>query len=105
LEQYFLTAKGPAAVEPWHSLLVKNTPGALPPEIPVFVAQGAKDQIVRPAVTQAYVATLCGAGSKVKLLTMPDIGHGRAAQASTLAAVDWMTDRFAGKSPPDDCGR
>ena len=92
-------------MEPWHALLVKNTPGPLPPEIPVFVAQGAKDQIVRPAVTQAYVASLCAAGSKVKMLTMPEIGHGRAAQAATLPAVDWITARFAATPPPDDCTR
>jgi len=104
LEQYFLTAKGLADLEPWHSLLAKNTPDTLLPEIPVFVAQGSRDLIVRPKVTQDYVAKLCSAGSNVKMLTLPNIGHGRAAQASTLAAVDWMTDRFDGKSPPDDCG-
>ena len=105
LEQHFLTAKRPADLDPWHSLLVKNTPGTLLPEIPVFVAQGAQDLIVRPKVTQDYVATLCSAGSKVRMLALPDIGHGRAAQASAIAAVDWMTDRFDGKSPPDACGR
>jgi len=105
LEQYFLTVKGPADLEPWHSLLAKNTPDTLLPEIPVFVAQGEQDLIVRPKVTQDYVTKLCSAGSKVRMLTLPNIGHGRAAQASALAAVDWMTDRFDGKSPPDDCGR
>jgi acetyl esterase/lipase len=105
LEQYFLTAKGPAHIEPWRSLLVKNTPGALPPEIPVFIAQGAKDLIVRPEVTQTYETKLCNAGSKVRMLTLPNIGHGRAAQVSTLAAVNWMTDRFASRPPPDDCKR
>jgi pimeloyl-ACP methyl ester carboxylesterase len=103
LEQYFLSAKSPGDVEPWHSLLTKNTPDTLLPEIPVFVAQGTQDLIVRPKVTQDYVATLCSAGSKVRMLILPNIGHGRAAQASAPAAVDWMTDRFAGKSPPDDC--
>jgi len=105
LEQYFLTAKGPADLEPWHSLLAKNTPDTLLAEVPVFVAQGAQDLIVRPKVTQDYVATLCSAGSKLRMLILPNIGHGRAAQASALAAVDWTTDRFAGKSPPDDCAR
>jgi pimeloyl-ACP methyl ester carboxylesterase len=105
LEQYFLTAKGPADLEPWRSLLAKNKPDTLDPEIPVFIAQGARDLIVRPKVTQDYVTKLCGAGSNVTMLTLPNIGHGRAAQASTLAAVEWMTDRFDGKSPPDDCGR
>jgi pimeloyl-ACP methyl ester carboxylesterase len=105
LERYFLSVKRPADLEPWHSLLAKNTPDTLLPEIPVFVAQGALDLIVHPKVTQDYVATLCSAGSKVRMLNLPNIGHGRAAQASALSAVDWMTDRFAGKSPPDDCRR
>ena len=102
-EELRAVAKSPGDVEPWHSLLTKNTPDALLPEIPVFVAQGAQDLIVRPKVTQDYVANLCRAGSKLRVLTVPNIGHGRAAQASAPAAVDWMTDRFAGKSPPDDC--
>jgi hypothetical protein len=36
-------------------------------------------------------------------MILPNIGHGRAAQASTIAAVNWMTDRFASEAPPDDC--
>jgi pimeloyl-ACP methyl ester carboxylesterase len=103
LEQYFLTVKGPAEIEPWRSLLANNTPGALPADVPVFLAQGDKDAIVRPEVTRSYAAGLCRGGSKVEMLTMPDIGHGRAAQASTLSAVGWMTDRFAGANPPDNC--
>src|SRR6202034_904103 len=105
LEKSFLTTKHPSDVEPWHSLLAKNSPGALPPELPVFLAQGTDDVIIRPKVTQDYAAALCGAGSKVRILLMPNIGHGRAAQASTLAVLDWTSDRFAGKPAPDDCSR
>jgi len=105
LEQYFLTVKDPAQAEPWRSLLEQNSPGLLPPAIPIFLAQGTNDQIIRPAVTQAYMDKLCKAGSKVRLVMLPGIGHGRAAQASTMEAVNWLTDRFAGKIPPDDCGR
>jgi hypothetical protein len=105
LEQYFLTTKHPSDVEPWHTLLAKNSPGTLPAEIPVFRAQGADDDIIRPKVTQDYAAALCGAGSKVRIFSMPNIGHSRAAQASTQAVLDWMSDRFAGKPAPDDCSR
>jgi fermentation-respiration switch protein FrsA (DUF1100 family) len=104
LEQYFLTVDAPARIEPWRSLLEKNTPGALPPDIPVFVAQGTSDQIVRPEVTRDYIGKICKAGSKVKVLSLSNIGHARAAQASTMAAVNWMGDRFEDKPPPDDCG-
>src|ERR1700722_9341946 len=105
LEEHFLTTKHPSDVEPWHTLLVKNSPGALPPEIPVFLAQGTDDVIIRPNVTQDYAAALCGAGSKVRILLMPNIGHGRAAQASTEAVLEWTSDRFAGKDAPNACSR
>jgi pimeloyl-ACP methyl ester carboxylesterase len=105
LQQYFLTTKHPSDVEPWHSLLAENSPGALPPEIPVFLAQGTDDAIVHPDVTKDYDAKLCKAGSKVHMLLMPNIGHGRAAQASTQDMLEWTSDRFAGKPAPDDCAR
>ncbi len=104
LEQYFLSVKSPAEIEPWRSLLAKNTPGTLPPEIPVFLAQGDKDAVVRPEVTRTYAAELCQAGSNVEMLVMPNIGHGRAAQASTGVAVNWLSDRFAEAQPPNTCG-
>jgi pimeloyl-ACP methyl ester carboxylesterase len=105
LEQYFLTTKHPSEVEPWHSLLTENSPAALPPEIPVFLAQGTDDVIIHPDVTRAYANRLCKAGSKLQLLSMPNIGHGRAAQASTQAMLEWTADRFTGAPAPDDCAR
>src|ERR1700691_6486249 len=48
LEQYFLTTKHPSDIEPWRTLLTENSPGALPPEIPVFLAQGTDDVIIHP---------------------------------------------------------
>lgn len=105
LQQYFLTVPDPTKREPWRSLLEKNSVGTLPAGMPVFLAQGTVDQIIRPAVTRAYMGRLCKAGSPVKMVTLPNIGHGRAAQASTMAAVNWMTDRFAGKPAPNDCGQ
>jgi len=105
LEQNFLSVQHPSDVEPWHTLLAQNSPGALPSEIPVFLAQGTDDDIIHPKVTQDYAAKLCGAGSKVRILLMPNIGHSRAAQASTSALLDWAGDRFAGEPAPDDCSR
>src|SRR6202789_3637116 len=55
-ETYFLTTRHPSDVEPWHGLLAKNSPGTLPPELPVFLAQGTDDVIIRPRVTRANTA-------------------------------------------------
>jgi hypothetical protein len=36
---------------------------------------------------------------------MPNIGHGRAAQASTQAMLEWTGNRFAQTPAPDDCAQ
>ena len=81
----------------------ETTADVLPPHIAVVLAQGTIDQIIRPDVTKACMQRLCQAGSKVKMMWLPNIGHARAAQASTIAAVDWITAGFAGDAPANDC--
>jgi pimeloyl-ACP methyl ester carboxylesterase len=103
LQRHFLKVQKPSDLEPWSSLLKTNSAATLPTEIPVFLAQGTIDQIIQPAVTENYMKRLCAAGSKVKLVMLPNIGHGRAAQASTMDAVRWISDRFAGETAPSDC--
>ena len=103
LAKEFLTIKNPAKTQPWQSLLARNTPGALPRSIPVFLAQGTTDGLVRPQVTASYMQRLCRAGSRVQMLVMPNVGHGFAGRDSAAAAVSWMADRFADRPAPSDC--
>lgn len=103
LAKEFLTIANPAAIEPWKSLLTKNTPGALPPQIPLFLAQGTSDGLVRPQVTTNYMQKLCQAGSRVRMLIMPDVSHGFAGRDAADDAVNWIADRFAGRPVANDC--
>jgi acetyl esterase/lipase len=103
LAQTFLSIKNPATVEPWKSLLLRNSAGDLPADIPVFLSQGSSDGLVRPEVTEAYKGRLCKAGSKVKMLVLPGVSHGFAGYDSADAAAGWIADRFAGAAPPSDC--
>ena len=105
LEQNFLSVSSPTDIEPWQSLLVRNTAATLPANIPVFLAQGTTDTIIRPQVTEDYMQRLCIAGSRVRLLIMPGVGHGLAAERSAPTAVAWMADRFAGTPAPNNCER
>lgn len=105
LEVAFLRVKNLDDLEPWRSLLARNTPGVLPPEIPVFLSQGDADKLVRPEVTTDYMRRLCRSGSSVRMLVMPGVGHGLLARDSARAAVEWIADRFAGTAAPSDCGR
>jgi acetyl esterase/lipase len=105
LQNSFLRANDLATIEPWRGLLERNTPAPLPPQVPVFLAQGAVDQLVRPAVTSAYVRALCQNGSRVVVDVLPDVGHAFVAWVSANTAVAWMAARFDGEASPSDCGR
>jgi len=103
LDKAFLSVPDVAETEPWASLLARNTPGVLSADIPVFLAQGTKDQIVLPEVTRDYMRRLCMSGSAVELDVMAGVGHGFIAAKSAKAAVSWISDRFAGLPAPSDC--
>ena len=105
LEENFLSVPNIATVEPWHSLAAHNTPGVLPASIPLFLAQGTTDDIVRPDVTRAYMQRQCKAGGKVTMMWVQGVGHGLVARDSADTAVAWMMDRFAGRPAPSDCGK
>ncbi len=90
-------------VAPWKALLAKNSPGPTPAGMPVFLAQGTSDNIVRPAVTQAYADRLCARGTRLTLVPLKG-GHQETGGLAAKPMVEWLADRFAGKPPPSDCG-
>ncbi|RWM67919.1 MAG: alpha/beta fold hydrolase [Mesorhizobium sp.] len=103
LQQTFLTIPDITVVEPWRSLIERNSAAPLPEDIPAFLAQGTTDQVVRPSVTQAYMSALCRNGTAVKMLVIPEVGHAFIAHRSASQAMDWMADRLTGKPAPSDC--
>jgi acetyl esterase/lipase len=103
LAKAFLSVKNPATIEPWKSLLKSNSAGDVPVEIPIFIAQGTSDGLVRPEVTRAYKDRLCKNGNAVKLLQLPGVSHGFAGYDSADAAVDWIAERFKGAAAPSNC--
>jgi acetyl esterase/lipase len=104
LEKSFLRVDNLAEEEPWRRLLEENSPGPLPADIPVFLAQGSADGLVRPAITEAYRARLCRNGNRVEFVLMPGVGHPFIARDVAGAAVAWMAARFAGEPAPTNCG-
>jgi acetyl esterase/lipase len=104
LEKSFLRVDNLADREPWRRLLEENSPGLLAREIPVFLAQGSADRLVRASVTEAYRARLCQNGSKVDFVLLPGVGHTFVARDVSSAALVWIAARFAGEPPPTNCG-
>jgi hypothetical protein len=100
----FLTAN-PTKIEPWKSIMLKNSPGQAPAGAPVFLAQGTADTTVEPAITKQFGDHLCAQGAHVYFIELPGVTHTFAARDSSLAAIKWMEERFAGAPPPSSCGR
>jgi acetyl esterase/lipase len=102
LETKFLKVD-PVTYPPVKRIMDANSPGVLPRGMPVFIAQGTADDLVRPAITKAYVSSLCRGGARVKMYTMPGGGHVWAGRDSAAAAVEWIGRRFRGEKAPNDC--
>lgn len=100
----FLTAN-PTKIEPWMSIMTRNSPGGAPAGAPVFIAQGTADEIVRPRITKRFADHLCLAGTQVHMVLIEGVSHSFAGMDSARTAVDWMADRFRGRAPPSDCRR
>ena len=103
LAKAFLRSETFFARAPWAGLLARNTPGVMPRGVPLFIAQGTADDLVRPQVTQDYADRNCRAGRAVRMLWLPGVGHLLAARDGADAAVAWIGERFAGKAAPTDC--
>jgi pimeloyl-ACP methyl ester carboxylesterase len=103
LAKDFLMVTDISAAEPWKELLKRNTPDVPARQIPVFIAQGLGDDVVRPDVTISYVRRLCSNGSSVNFVTLPKVGHAFIARDTAKDAVQWMGGRFAGDAAPNSC--
>jgi len=105
LQRTFLKINDLSKVEPWRTLMIRNTPRRIPGEVPVFLAQGTADTLVNPAVTIQYATALCRRGVPIQLVSMPGVTHAFAARQSASLAVAWMADRFAEVPAPNACPR
>lgn len=91
-------------VEPWASLARRNSVSTGRFDVPLLIAQNAKDDLVAPAVTAAHVRALCRSGNAVRSIAISGDGHATSAKDSAAATLAWIADRFAGKPAPSDCG-
>jgi hypothetical protein len=80
----------------------KNIPGSTF-TMPIFIAQGDVDVIVRPAITKAYVAKLCAAGVTLTLKTYPGVGHFDVVDSSDHDVLAWMAAVRYGTPPTSTC--
>lgn len=92
-------------IEPWKSLARANSvdPARVPG--PLLLAQGDKDMIVAPTVTRKFAKAVCRNKTKLRWIEMRGTEHGASAKDSVGETLSWISARFDGAPPPDDCRR
>ena len=96
-------AADPTKTQPWADLLAANTPGAAKLGVPLFVAQGEADTLVRPPITAAFVAKECALGTPVTSKTFPGVDHGGIAFDAIPSLIPWLKAAEAGTPEPPTC--
>lgn len=102
LSTRFLTTP-PWEVDSWAELLAENVPGQRPTSAPVLVLQGEDDPLVRPAIQERWIDTICATGTDVEYRTYPGVGHIGAGHATAADAVEWSLARLAGAEARSTC--
>ena len=93
----------PTKVQPWRSIMDRNTPGRARVGAPVFIAQGTADTTVYPSITRSFVSHLCRQGTPVRFSEYSGVSHTFIGRDAAGEAIAWMSDRFAGRPPPNNC--
>jgi hypothetical protein len=94
-----------AELPPWQDLIRLNSLTSVPRTVPLFVAQGLRDEIISPATTRTFVRTVCRGGGRVHYVEYPAADHGETRRRSAAAAVAWIVSRLGHRPAPSDCER
>jgi pimeloyl-ACP methyl ester carboxylesterase len=96
--------KGNPTTNPaWHPHFVENSPVNPIRDMPLLVAQGLIDDLVRPEVTEEYVAQQCKDGVNVTLQKYPKAGHFSLRTIAAPDVADWMLARLDGQPATSNC--
>ena len=96
-------AREPDRVEPWRTWLRKNVPASHGIGVPILVAQGENDKLVRVATTNAYVRALCGHHERVAYDTMAHASHALVGFKARSRVRSWFADLVAGRPVRTTC--
>ena len=84
-------------------MLTENTPGQSPVGVPMLVAQGESDALVKPATTDQFVQKLCSSGELVQYHRYADIDHGLVGWRAVPAVIPFFAEVMAGRTPASTC--
>jgi acetyl esterase/lipase len=71
--------------------------------VPVFVAQGESDQLVKPSATTQYVKAVCAAGEHVAYKQYPGADHGSIAGVAEGDVLPFFAGALKGAPAAGAC--
>jgi hypothetical protein len=87
----------------WSARLGEDSPSTVARDIPLLVAQGLTDDLVRRAVTEAFVSGRCADGASIELDTYADTGHFALRATAAPSVAEWLLARLGGTPAPSGC--
>jgi dienelactone hydrolase len=96
-------ARDPLSVPSVVQLLQQISPGQRDPSVPIFLAQGDRDQQIPLAVSAQLKARYCRLGTVVTRRVYPGASHDGVLAAAMNDALAWINNRFHGSPAPSDC--
>ncbi|REE98341.1 secretory lipase [Thermomonospora umbrina] len=97
------TVPDPLSVPSVAAVLKKDTMGAATPKAPIFNYHAVTDEIVPIGQANTLTKTWCAGGATIQIVRSWLGEHGLEAVRRSPAAVSYLNDRFAGKTPPNSC--
>lgn len=84
-------------------LMEANSAGGLDPHVPIFLAQGDRDEQIPPVVTAQLDAKYCGIGANVSRHLYAGASHDGVVDAANDDVLAWITARFDHEPATADC--
>jgi len=83
--------------------LERNRPGTEATFGPLLLVVGGDDMLFTEAAGRKVFQRLCAGGGQIQRRLYPGLGHDPVVYGSLRDQMDWIKDRFAGRSAPSDC--
>jgi hypothetical protein len=96
-------ARNPVSIPSVVRLLKQISPGQRNPHVPIFLAQGSRDEEIPVSVSAQLKTRYCRLGATVTRHVYPAANHDSVLNAAMNDAIAWISDRFHGHPAGSDC--
>jgi pimeloyl-ACP methyl ester carboxylesterase len=96
-------AQNPHSTPSLVKVLDENSPGATDPHMPIFLAQGSRDEQIPLTVTAELEARYCKLGATVTRRLYRGANHNGVIDAASKDVLAWIRDRIRQRPAPSNC--